>query len=71
MDEINIVFNKLIDFICTKNGSYRKKKENEIQTILTTKEIDLLNKSYKNAKSLKEKIYLYRHGLTDVQICKE
>ena len=71
MDEINIVFNKLIDFICTKNGSYRKKKENEIQTILTTKEIDLLNKSYKNAKSLKEKIYLYRHGLTDVPICKE
>ena len=56
MDEINIVFNKLIDFICTKNGSYRNKKENEIQTILTTKEIDLLNKSYKNAKSLKEKI---------------
>ena len=71
MDKINIVFNKLIDFICTKNGSYRKKKENEIQTILTVKEIDLLNKSYKNAKSLKEKIYLYRHGLNDVPICKE
>lgn len=65
------ILDKLIKLVYTNNGSYMKCREEKALSNLNKDEIFKLNNIYKNAKSLREKIYLYKHNFKDVPKCKE
>lgn len=66
-----LTFEKFINSMLDIAGRYMTHRENENLDKLSIEEKKIIKESYINAKTIREKVYLYRHNLEDVPKCKE